>query len=799
MVLRLSGAVGGLTNTQFARSAFRFADEQGVALTLVSSDINSANHNYPTNYNEAIYVGGSIYDTAPNDTCGGLPGLPGVGDLPIPPQIQEPFEEGCQQFLGALTGAGVPINPSVGQPPTTSFFRNSNLTQYGGKADIVLVGSTGSENTGQAAGAAALLMSYGKEELDVPLTPNEVRQLLTMTAEDVRPANTGTIGQPDRANIGWDSHFGYGRVNLHGAMERIRLHRIPPQAQIDAPDWFAPINAGRVADGGVEVRGRVGGGQTGVGAWEVQYACGQDAADANFLPLFSGTGERPADSLLGVIPAAVVTSLATTCDGSVANDAGRPAGTAGSGWPANPYPNPDPERHTFQIRLTAHAAGDTDNVGIYRKTLHAYANDGNRPGWPRPVGSGSDAAKYRTGSGGEASPRFYDVDGDNKLDTIVPTSSGELAVLRPDGSPQPFFNGGEPVHSRRYQFELNHPVGSDVATPYESLRVPVIGDIDGDREPEIVDTGGEHLYAWHLDGTPVTSPGNDYLARGDRSLSTPCKPGVTGLCFNNSTRLIRRDNHIKRGFASSPVLADLDPDRPGLEITATNLDQHLYAWYGDGSLMPGFPKLLKTGDADGAESINTPAIADLDGEGPPEIVVATNEVATDDPSFDVFPDSLFVFLSAILGASTGYNPVYAVHADGTMVDGWPVKVGVAAGDLLPFVLPGHDAAVINADGGTDEVSVSAATSLIPGGGAFLVDGSGATVSGYRGRRRQPDRPGRRAQPRRLRVRGRHPRHRCPADHQGWAERQRRGQPPGGQSEPPVQPRAADVGAGGAVR
>ena len=64
------------------------------------------------------------------------------------------------------------------------------------------------------------------------------------------------------------------------------------------------------------------------------------------------------------------------------------------------------------------------------------------------------------------------------------------------------------------------------------------------------------------------------------------------------------------------------------------------------------------------------------------------------------------------------------------MDGWPVKVGVAAGDLLPLVLPGHDAAVIDADGGTDEVAVSGGTGVIPGGGSRLVDGDGATVSSF---------------------------------------------------------------------
>src|SRR3954454_3626406 len=91
------GAVGGLTNTQFARSVVRYADRQGLAMTLVSSDINSANHNYPTNYNEAIYVAGAFPDTAPNNTCSGPGGLPGFPDSPDPP---EAFADGCNQLIG---------------------------------------------------------------------------------------------------------------------------------------------------------------------------------------------------------------------------------------------------------------------------------------------------------------------------------------------------------------------------------------------------------------------------------------------------------------------------------------------------------------------------------------------------------------------------------------------------------------------------------------------------------------------------------------------------------------------------
>jgi Ca2+-binding RTX toxin-like protein len=744
----VEGAVGGLTNTQFARKAFKYVDSKGVALTLVSSDINSANHNYPTNYNEAIYVAGSLPDTAPNNTCSGPGGLPGLGSLPSPPAG---FQDGCDQFLGLLDD-NLGIAPST-QPPTTSFFRNSNLTQYGGKADIVLMGSTGSENTGQASGAAGLIASFGRETFgdDDPLNGNEIRQLLTMTAEDVLGANTGTTGQPDKANTGWDPHFGYGRVNLAGAMARIANDRgpapakgsgqpfawpcadsdatcVPPEAQINAPDWYSPIDVDRVPASGVPVDGLAAAphSSSGVGDWELEYACGQDALDADFLPIPGGgiSGTGPIDGRLGTLPKSMLSDLAANCNGEVTTDAGRPAGAPADGaWPADPYPNPDPERHAFQIRLTVHEAANPANFGRYRKTLFAYSDDGNLPGWPRPLGTGSDASRYETGSGGEVSPRLYDIDGDNKLDVVQGTSSGELWVLDAQGNPLPSFNGGQPVLTDRYATEQHHPIPAGVPTPHESLRVPAIGDIDGDRQPEIVATAGEHVYSWETDGTRT----DGFPVRIDPALSDPCVTGVPKPCFDAADRAITSSNHIKRGIFGSPVLADLDGDSR-LDIVTGAMDQHVYAWDGHGDPLPGFPAKLATAGADGAEIVATPAVAQLDGTGPPEIVVATNEVAPGDPQF---PDSFFDFFGAALQSTTGSNPVYALHGDGTPVAGWPVDIGVAAGDLLPLVLPSHDAAVLDTNGdGTDEVSVSAGTGVVGAGGAELVDGGGNVISNY---------------------------------------------------------------------
>src|SRR5712692_2002272 len=108
-------------------------------------------------------------------------------------------------------------------------------------------GDTGSECTGQAAGAAGLLISYAKQR-GTPLTANEVKQILTLTADDVLPGDTGGTGAPDPSQPGWDQHFGYGRVNLRAALERLGvpalgvLAKIPPEATLERPAWYQVLD-----------------------------------------------------------------------------------------------------------------------------------------------------------------------------------------------------------------------------------------------------------------------------------------------------------------------------------------------------------------------------------------------------------------------------------------------------------------------------------------------------------------------------------------------------------------------------
>ena len=333
--------------------------------------------------------------------------------------------------------------------------------------------------------------------------------------------------------------------------------------------------------------------------------------------------------------------------------------------------------------------------------------------------------------------------------------------------------------------EQRPPGTGRLAPPHESLRAPAIGDIDGDHEPEIVAAAGEHVYAWDLDGTPAGGlPGR----RRPRALGSLQARRAAPLLRRRPIARSPPHNHIKRGFFGSPALADLDGDgdarhrrrRAGPARLRLGRRRRRPARLPGRSSRPTAPTAPR--------SSPRPAIAHLDGHGHrPEIVIATNEVDARQPELpDRRSSRSPTRCSARRPART---PSTRSTATARPVAGWPVEVGVAAGDLLPLVLPGHDAAVLDTDGdGNDEVSVSAA----PRSGPAASGSSTATarrVTGYAerrpGRRSRP-RPG--PQPRRLPVDRRPRRRRHAGGDQGRPDPERRREPARGQPEPAVQPR-----------
>ena len=303
---------------------------------------------------------------------------------------------------------------------------------------------------------------------------------------------------------------------------------------------------------------------------------------------------------------------------------------------------------------------------------------------------------------GESSPALADVNRDGVLDIVQAGGDGSVHVL--DGATGAELPGF-PAHTDPLPIHASPAYASgEVPLPHESvIGAAAADDLDGDGRVEIVVAsirGRLYVFDDHGQlraGFPVAT---------DPNLSLPA----------NRNPL----NDMLRGFAGAPVLANLDAagQHPALEILASALDGNLYAWRADGAPVAGFPVRLAdrakvaidpaTGKATplagvdarerAAKSLSSPAVGDLDGDGRPEIVVATNEEYGNELNGFAIESKLFKTLAGLLGQADiddfsvdTQGRVYAVKPDGNgaaggpFLAGWPVKVPLLTPGVLPTV------------------------------------------------------------------------------------------------------------------
>ncbi len=632
----IEGANGSVYHSAFAEAASQYAYAHGVAQVFSGDDLNTGNHNYPANYNHTMLIEGTVPDVQGlGENVPGLASLPGLGSLPVGTQL-----------------------------PVGTFFRGAGTTQYGGHSSISMTGSTGSDNTALAAGAAGLVVSAGLDK-GISLTPDETREILEQTAERVTSANTLGTGiadpgaDPSAPSIDqWTTHFGWGRANVGAAVALAQSRQIPPDVAIDSPDWYAPETGS-----GVEITGKAASAYSAGHAfhWELQWGAG--LAPTSWTTVNQGDSTGTVTDFGRVDLNQVRAALASY---TVPSDPGGPTFASGE---------PNPFQQQFAVRVVATAA-NIPTPGVDRKVLTTFTDPTLRPGYPK-----------RLGTGGEAPLRYTDLNGDNVPELLVPGEDGVLRALEPGGRELK----GWPVKTGLLRQAGDHPSApalKRLPPAREPLRAPAVADLDGDGKPEVVDVAGTHIYVWEANGK---------LRRGF--------PVAENLSFCREQDESQPLGHRKCGFLASPALGRLEGRGKPLDIVAPALDGHLYAYQPDGKPVPGFPvnivdPSVPQGQQMLAEIHAEPAIADLNGDGHDDVIVSSDEEYGASPQVSDLNAGLAQGLTDVLsGAAGGSTRAYAISgASGRFLPGWPIKLNGAIQNEFPLIGPGEAPEVMNIAG-----------------------------------------------------------------------------------------------------
>ncbi|MFO0546821.1 MAG: FG-GAP-like repeat-containing protein [Polyangiaceae bacterium] len=612
----VQSALGTVNNSRFTQAALDYAYDHGVLTVASMADENARHHNMPTVSNHTLPV-------------------------------------------HAIQYAGEKITES------RTFLQYHPCSNFGGHNFLSGAGTgCSSEATGQTSGIVGLVWSAGIK-FDRNLSPGEVFQLMIMGADDIYVPESQQPNPRDRwSQPGFDQRFGYGRVNANNAVEAVRDGRIPPVVDIVSPTWYSVLYADQVTEP-VAIEGTVSAERASSYDYTIEWAPGVQPLDGEF----------------------VVASEETDIDGSVVSggSADKPLGVidirtlegfpiAPEKWDVDSYLGENQYTITVRVRSVAHYGGALGDVrGEQRRTYYIHRDPTLVKGFP-----------IYLGDSGEGSPKTADIDGDGIRDLIYGTSGGELHVLSV-ASGTPVEVPGFPFRTRRmdglnetpsdpsepsYLAAAAYTTGVDPDLGREALTTdaPAIADLDGDGDNEIVAvTYQGSIYAIDNTGTPL--PGwPKQLERIPSCSRDVTLPPTTGPCMST-------DSRIARGAFAAPVLIDMDKDG-ALDILVAAFDGKIYAFHSDGTLVSGYPVTVLYdgkfgGDPPAANRVfTTPAVADFNGDGIPDLVVGSNQ---------------------LIGEGGNSGAVYLLDGRGTnapslVMPNWPITM--TSLNLFPLVAEG---------------------------------------------------------------------------------------------------------------
>jgi hypothetical protein len=623
-------AMGAVGQTTYSKAAIDYAYAHGTLIVASMADENSRHHNMPGSYNHTLPVHSMKLD-------------------------------------GDMSGSGASISTT-----STTFLNYDTCSNYGGQNMLsISASSCSSEATGRGAGVAGLLFSEGLNQ-QLQLGPEEVMQLMKMTADTVdvpqsQSADPNVADQFFESLPYFSQRFAYGRPNVDKAMQSIDAGLIPPEVDLTSPGWFDVFYADRITSP-VSIEGRVAAKRAQSFDYRVEWAPGVEPADADFMPIV--------DWVRNVSPT-------TTIGGSSAMPLGMLAPSE-----INTAHTPDPDSvkfhendRTITIRVLATAHYANGNVSGQARRTVAIVNQQN--GLDTDLAAGFPIAM---GTSVETSPKLADIDGDGIRDIVQCGSDGTVHVFTLK-SGLPVELPGFPFHVNRLD-GLNPNLASEPTVPsylsapaYVSganggidpgiaretiVATPAVGDVNNDGKPEIVvSTWQGTVYVITSNGTLLNSSWPQRLPLVPSCpLDVPSATAATMPCMDTG--------HLwSRGAGASPVLTDFDHDGT-LEIVQAAFDGNIYVWHDDGTPLAGWPVLLHGKRANAYNRIlSTPAVADFNGDGVPDLICGSNEE---------------------VGAGGGAGLAFLVDGRGMNAPGGPYlpnwPIALTSLDIFPLVAEG---------------------------------------------------------------------------------------------------------------
>ena len=661
-------ALGTVNNTSFARAAIEYAWNNDVPIIASAADEESFHHNWPAANPHTITVN-SVTQFASQ------------GGFTMSPHSYL-YLNGCTNYGGNIA---VAIESSSCSSEATG--RGSGI------AGLII--SAALDRVDAGALQPRRVDPTGNVH---PLSADEVQQLLTMTADDIDFSNDRAVSfilsafgidtiryasQP-----GWDEYFGAGRANAHHAVQAVASDAVPPEADLLAPTWWQTLDPVRTPV--VTVTGAAAATHAASYGWELAAGCGVQPTEDRFTTIASASG-LTAPSGPGTLASWSIDDTARRC----AIDPSGVQQTAPSGT-ASPDDTPDGFTVTLRLRVT----DDAGRRGESRRTLYLHHDADLQHGFPMAIGGSGEPSPFFARLRGKAPRRGQKNPGRQQL--VVPTADGTIFAMRADGHPLPGWpvhTDQLPLHTGSRAFAT----GALPTTWYESFGGgAAAADIDGDRRTEVVagSLAGK-LYVWEQNGTrrsgfPVRTEAR-FSARSARDRFNRLQRGLLAapvladLDGDGQLEIVAAgmDRHVYVWRADGST----QPGWPVLVVDRTQM----------ASIDPVsnhvVPKTVN-GQAvalQGTKLVSTPAVGTLRGDGKQVVVVGANEEYREAVNFSsVGNTSIGTFQGlGLLDNANGRvhaipaggndDPSVASNPAGPELPGWPVHIGILAANLLPWI------------------------------------------------------------------------------------------------------------------